>query len=403
MSSFRKISESDPLRVVVVGQTPPPFHGQGIMLERLVRSQMQSVSIHHVRMAFSESMDDVGRFQIGKLFHLVSVIVQIVFARITHRGEVLYYPPAGPNRVPVYRDLIILLSTRWMFRKTVFHFQAGGVSTLQDELSPWMRRLFEWAYFNADGAVRLSELTPEDGAGLRAKREFIIPNCAEDERDRFLATEEKRDASQTKPLRILYLGTVCRTKGMLVLLDACRRLKERSVPFHLEVVGSFQPADFVNEVGAALEENGLVDCVTLAGQQTGDAKFERLAAADIFCFPTHYESEAFPCVVVEAMSFGLPVVSTEWRGVPSIVDHGRTGLLAPPQDAEAIAKHLSQLAQDASMRHAMGEAGRVKYTSEFTTERHLELMEAMFVSVGEQATGAPRINGSSVEQAAESV
>lgn len=402
MSLTRNISESDPLRVVVVGQTPPPFHGQGIMLERLVRSRMKSVSIRHVRMAFSGSMDDVGRFQIGKLFHLVSVVLQIVLARVGHRAEVLYYPPAGPNRVPVYRDLIILLATRWMFRKTVFHFQAGGVSTIREDLSPLLKRMFGWAYFSADGAVRLSELTPQDGRGLRAKREFIVPNCAEDERDRFPSAESKND--NAKQLRILYLGTVCRTKGILVLLEACRLLREKDIPFHLEVVGSFQPAEFVDEVGLALEQKGLADRVTLSGQQTGDAKFERLAAADVFCFPTHYESEAFPCVVVEAMSFGLPVVSTDWRGVPSIVDHERTGFLAPPQDAEAIAKYLSQLAQNAALREAMGEAGRAKFVSEFTTERHLELMEEMFISVGQdQVTGKEELNASSVEQTAESI
>ena len=119
-------SSGEPIKVLVVGQTPPPFHGQGIMLDRLVRSQMEGVELFHVRMAFSKNMNEVGRFEIGKLIHLVFVVASIVWHRVRYGISNLYYPPAGPNRIPMFRDFVILIATRWMFKKTIFHMQLSG-------------------------------------------------------------------------------------------------------------------------------------------------------------------------------------------------------------------------------------------------------------------------------------
>ena len=136
--------------------------------------------LYHVRMAFSESIDDVGRFRLGKLFHLVGVVSRIAYHRLVHGTKVLYYPPAGPNRVPMYRDLVILLSTRWMFRRTILHFHAGGISELYPRLSRPVRWLFRRALFGADAAVRISHGSPPDAIALEAKREFVVPYGIED-------------------------------------------------------------------------------------------------------------------------------------------------------------------------------------------------------------------------------
>ncbi|MBK7083560.1 MAG: hypothetical protein IPH53_02365 [Flavobacteriales bacterium] len=78
-----------------------------------------------MRLAFSEDMESVGKFQLGKVLVLFSTIARIFIARFRFHTPVLYYPPSGPNMVPVLRDLILLCATRWLFRHTVFHFHAS--------------------------------------------------------------------------------------------------------------------------------------------------------------------------------------------------------------------------------------------------------------------------------------
>jgi glycosyltransferase involved in cell wall biosynthesis len=81
-----------------------------------------------------------------------------------------------------------------------------------------------------------------------------------------------------------------------------------------------------------------------------------LAAADIFCLPSHFEG--LPMSVIEAMLSGLPVVATDIRGPREQVLPGETGLLVPPRAVEPLARAIATLAADPALRARMGEAGR---------------------------------------------
>lgn len=379
---------SAPVKVLVVGQTPPPYHGQAVMIERLVRANMDGVRLYHVRMAFSHDMAEVGRFRFRKVAHLVHVVWRILYVRFVHGARVLYYPPAGPNRIPMLRDMFILLCTRWLFRQTIFHMQASGLSELYQDLDRACQFMYRLAYFHADAVVRTSPYTTDDAHGLRARREFIVTNAADDHFARF-ANQRSRARSDARATKLLYLSTVCRNKGILELLDACHRLRQQGFEFQLDVVGSFQPDEFQTEVIDAVRSRELDDLVRLHGQLAGDQKLTAFAAADIFCFPTFYESEAFPCAVVEAMSFALPVVAARWRGLPSIVKDGQTGFLVAPRDVGLLAQRMGQLMGDRVLRRKMGDAARKRFLQEFTTGRHLAAMKDVFVAVGRSARDAP--------------
>jgi hypothetical protein len=99
--------------------------------------------------------------------------------------------------------------------------------------------------------------------------------------------------------------------------------------------------------------------------------------------PTFYENEAFPLVLLEAMAHGLPVVSTHWRGIPSLVDDGVTGILVQPHDHFAVADKLALLASDTRLRHRLSTSGREKFLREYTWPRHIERMRQVILDVSE--------------------
>ena len=109
-------------KVLIVGQTPPPFGGQAIMIERILNFQYDDIAFFHVKMNFSSDMDDIGRVQFKKVFELIRVVLNIYKFRIFHNTRILYYPPAGPNTVPILRDIVILFLTRFLFKKNHFPF-----------------------------------------------------------------------------------------------------------------------------------------------------------------------------------------------------------------------------------------------------------------------------------------
>ena len=225
-------------KILIVGQTPPPRGGQAVMIERLVESRLAGVELIHVRMAFSSEMSEIGRVRFAKILHLFALVARIFYHRFANGVRTLYYPPAGPDRVPMIRDLVILLSTRWLFDKTILHFHAGGVSELYDRLPAWQQWLFRKAYFGADAAIRLSELTPDDARRLEAQREFVIPNGIDDPSPGLDVWQAEPASGPDAPLRLLYVGVVRESKGVLVLIEACGKLAEHGTPFQLEDHGA---------------------------------------------------------------------------------------------------------------------------------------------------------------------
>ena len=367
------------VRVLIVGQTPPPFLGLPIMLDYLVRSRMQGVDLRHLRIALSTDESQVGKFRWTKLFRLLYVIVRIIHARIVHNPHILYYAPAAAARTSMLRDIAILCSTRFLFPKTVFHYHASGHCHLYQKLPRWQRWFFRRAFFYADGAIRISTLTPEDARQLKAKNEYIVPNgivdpCCEQPPRRPMTT-----VSEVRPLRLLFIALLCEGKGLLVLLDACGQLAQRGVPFHLNVMGRFESDEFEDRVRRYVAELNIEDRISFLGVLTGEEKFAVFRRSDVLCHPTFFDT--FPVVILEAMACGMPTVATRWSGIPSIVDHEETGFLVETHDPSAVADRVTELAESAPLRQQMGEAAREKFLRDFTLPAHIERIRLAFLDV----------------------
>jgi glycosyltransferase involved in cell wall biosynthesis len=320
-------------------------------------------------------MSEVGRVRLAKIVHMFAIIARIVYHRFADGVRILYYPPAGPDRVPMYRDIVILMSTRWLFDKTIFHFRAGGISDLYDRLPAWQRWFFRRAYFGADAAIRLSKLNPEDGNRLRARRHYVIPNGLDDPFPGLVVSQPGIEQSADDPLRILFVGILRESKGILVLIDACAELVARGVPFQLEVMGQWHSEVFADRVKKRIGELNLEHRIRFVGVKLGRDKFTAYRRADVVCFPTFYNCETFGNVLIEGMASGLPVVSTFWRGIPSIVDDGETGFLVEIQNAEAVADRLELLGADPELRWRMGTAARAKFEREYVYPIHASRMQ----------------------------
>jgi glycosyltransferase involved in cell wall biosynthesis len=378
---FCHVQNREPaLRILVVGQTPPPFGGQAVMIEHLLAGHFTRIQLFHVRMAFSEDMESVGKFALRKVLLLFTTIFRIWWARIRYRTPVLYYPPSGPNKVPVLRDIVLLCATRWLFPKVVFHFHAGGVSTFEAQLPAMLRPLFRLAYRNPALAIRTAPQNPEDGKALGALRNVVVPNGIPDMR----GSVPERKAGPGEAIIILFTGVLIPSKGVRVLLQSFRLLLERGVDAKLELMGKWGDVAFAAECIRYVEEHGMVDRVEFLGVKRDAEKNRHFAGCDIFCFPSFFEAESFGLVLAEAMQFAKPVVSTLWRGIPSVVQDGVNGYLVPIQDPVAVADRLQELVAHPALRERMGEEGRRIFARDLTLEAFHRSMERELGTLIEQ-------------------
>ena len=365
------------ISIIAVAQTPPPFHGQAVMNQLLLEGDYSKVKFHHVRMAFSVDIQEVGVFRLKKIYHLVAVFFSIMAARFRTGAQVLYYPPASPNMVPFLRDCVLLIGTRWLFKKTVFHFHANGLADLYARL-PWLLKKAFWlAYRKPALSIAISDYGKRDGEFLKSQEIVIIPNGIPEPSTPF---EVNKSTSKAVP-EIFFCGMVSEEKGIGILLEACAKLKQRGVSFGCKIVGKAASEVEEKKFKDFIQNHQLEEAVEFTGPLYDDNKWKAYAGADIFCFPTHYSAESFGLVAVEAMMFGLPVVATNWRGLPDIVVDGETGFLVPPKDAKSIAERLEILISDQDLRRTMGAAGRRRYEQNFTVEKFRNQMEEVFLLV----------------------
>lgn len=166
-------------------------------------------------------------------------------------------------------------------------------------------------------------------------------------------------------------------KGHTYLFDAFAALKPRWPELQLLVVGD--GPQWAN-LQAKIQADGLQD-LHMAGLRRDIPQI--LAGSDIFALPS-YANEGVPQSILQAMAMQLPIVSTPVGAIEEAVLDGKNGLLVQPHSAEAVADALHTLLGDPARRKAMGQEGRRIMQQEFSLERMLERMEAVFLAARER-------------------
>jgi glycosyltransferase involved in cell wall biosynthesis/O-antigen/teichoic acid export membrane protein len=386
LNSESKSGEQNPLTVAIVGQVPPPMNGQALMIQQFLEGNYPGLALLHVPMSFSRSNKELGRMSLRKVWILAETLVRIIGARIQGGATVLYYPPAGANLNPVVRDIVLLSIGRLFFRKTVFHFHATGLGEIYKRLPFALKPFYRLAYGHPDLVIFTTKATSADATHLGAKNLAIVPCGVPDGvRDGARPMECDRLSMRSEiPVvpTILFAGILCEGKGVHTLLEACRVLRAHNIEFRTELLGEFQTPQFEQEMRRFVSDSNLSQNVTFPGVVLGEAKARAFQSASIFCFPSHYAAETFGVVLIEAMSYSLPIVATDWQGIPEVTGrNGQGTLLVPIRDADALAESLKRLLGNSALRTQMGEHNRDRYLANFTVACYREALASSLLTL----------------------
>ena len=158
--------------------------------------------------------------------------------------------------------------------------------------------------------------------------------------------------------------------------QANRKLAESRSPlsFQLMVAGNFVNQEEKAEFGRILATSDGQKNSHYLGFISGAQKQEALRQADLFCFPTYYQNENQPVNLIEAMAFGLPILTTRWRSIPELFPPDYRYLVdicSPGQIADAL---LASLAGETA------ESFREIFLRHFTLEQYLASLAEAFHS-----------------------
>jgi glycosyltransferase involved in cell wall biosynthesis len=407
------------MKLLVFAHVPPPYHGQSYEVERLLngyggnhreRKRRESpgpanpfgVECYHVNARYSRTLEDVGEFQGTKIFLILFYCLQAIWCRFRYGVETLYYVPAPGKNFALYRDWLVMLICRPFYKRVIFHWLAGGMAKwLETTVSIRTRSLTYARMRDADLSIVLSEFNRRDAEKLTPRRVVAVAGGIPDPcpqfaseilprrrariaaRNKILAGDFQVADEGAKIVNVLFLAHCTRDKGAfdavagVALANETLAAEKSPLRFRLTLAGGFASDTEEKELRELADRSDLRGVVEILGFISSERKGVALRDADIFCFPTYYLAESQPSNLIEALAFGLPVVTTRWRAIPEMFPPDYAGLV-DPKSPDQIAGTLRRLAAE-----DLAGPLREVFLRRFTLDRHLANMAAAFRSVEE--------------------
>lgn len=185
------------------------------------------------------------------------------------------------------------------------------------------------------------------------------------------ASESERLEKDCSRFRIVTVGRLVKVKGYDLLIRAFSVLQKHVPEASLTIVGDGPERD---KLAALVELNGLTDLVTFAGRQTPAEVRTHLRSSSVFVLPSR--SEGLPLALLEAMACALPAVATRVGGVPEVLIP-EAGTIVSPEDPDALAHALAELARDRDRVEAMGKAAR-RHALTYSSDRVVHAFDELF-------------------------
>lgn len=198
----------------------------------------------------------------------------------------------------------------------------------------------------------------------------------------------EREYNEKKTVNLMILASLVPQKGHLFLLQSLLKLKEAGVQnWHLRIVGNGELEESLENF---VKENKLSEEVTFVGPVNyGSPEMMReYTQADVFVHPSviaeNGDKEGIPGTVIEAMSCGLPIVSTYHAGIPYVIENNKTGLLVKEWDLDALGSAIKSMIDSQALRKKLGMAGQSYAISELDLREKQYELEGIYATLIEK-------------------
>ena len=403
------MKEKSRKRVLFVGALPPPVHGSAVVSRQIKDSKVINDAFdgEWVNLSTSRRMDEIGKKTLAKPFRLIGALCKEFWLLLTHRYD-LCYLAITCHGSGFLKDAPFVLMAKLFRRKIVIHQHNKGMA---NDVDRWPYRwLLPLCYRNAKVILLSWYLYPDIEKVVPKENVVVCPNGIRVQGSRFkvqghtditdntemlrplrqaqepaqqqeIAVQDRYEGASAKPEtwnvqpetnrvpRLLFLSNLIESKGVFVLLDALKILKDKGYSFICDFVGGETKEIDAKRFSDEVEKRGLNEIALYHGRKYGEEKETAFEQSDVFVFPTYYPNETFGLVNLEAMSHKKPVVSTNEGGIPDVIKDGENGLIAERKDSESLAQCIGRLLDSEELRQRMGEDGYKKLKEAFTEEK----------------------------------
>jgi len=342
------------LKVCLVSPVPPPHGGIGRWTTLVHRWIQRTGQVRLSQVDISprwRAIDDlvVWKRVIGGGLQLVADYLR--FLRQVRGAGIVHLTTSG--RLATVRDIAICATSRVLGVPVVYHVHFGRVPQIAAAKS------LEWHFLAVAAQLADLVLALDTPTALAVKEH--LPSVRVEVSPNPIEVPDLPDIPDQDDYgkMVLFLGWLLPTKGVEELLQAWQQCGREG--WELVLAGPVNP-QYRDELAKRHAAPG----VRFLGELSHDLAMQLMARCTVFVLPSH--TEGFPYVVLEAMSFGKPVLSTAVGAIPEMLAGG-AGMVVRPQDSSALAAALEVLMSDPQARESLGDKALYKVNSSYSLEK----------------------------------
>lgn len=348
-------------KIVFILHLPPPVHGSSMVGQYIKDSKVveNTFDAKFINLSTSLTIDEIGKKPFLKVSRYFKILLQVIISLIKDNPGVIYLAISAKG-IGFYKDFPIAVLAKLFGKKLVLHYHNKGVCKHEHK---FFDNLLYQILFKNTKIILLSERLFKDVSKyVKKENVFFCPNGIP-----VLNLEKEVLPKINEIPQLLFLSNLIESKGVYVLLDALKILNDNNVKFHCNLVGGEGDIS-LKQLAQKINNLNLQNCVSYLGKKYNHEKHKVFQSSDIFVFPTFYHNETFGIVNIEAMMFGLPVISTSEGGIPDVVKNGETGFIIENQNSNQLAEKIKWFIDNPEQASLMGEKGREHFLENYTLE-----------------------------------
>ena len=301
-----------------------------------------------------------------KIFTALCGMISAIFCMTLRKIDIVHIH--GSDVVSSLRKYLFLKVINSFKCKIIYHFH-GASFMEQYALKPtlWQNRL-KYLFSKSDLVICLSKSWENKIHEIVPTAKTIVLKNAVSLPSDFHHLSEEKDYS----VNLIFLGLIGERKGVFDLLKVVERLKKSGNNIKLFIGGNGEVARLQSMIKSLLLE----ETVYFMGWITDEKKAGLFRRSDIFVLPSY--GEGMPMSILEAMSYGLPVISTNIGGIPDLVKDNETGFLIQPGDLDAMYEKLELLIKDKKLRACMGKNAREMIETDYNLDLNISKLDTIY-------------------------
>lgn len=333
------------LKVIMLGPSLEEKGGMGSVGTLIINTVPADIHMEHISTWDGELSRQSG---IHRLQVFIRAVISLFWKLLKGEVDVVHIHLA--ERGSALRKSILIMLTKVFGKQVILHAHGCEFHSFHGDLSPVMKRVLNLILRQSTYLIALSESWKDyyiKHCGFKAQQVVVFANPVE------IPENIPDRAKLNKKINFVSLGRIGKRKGAFDLIEAFAHLTpQQREQSELTLAGIGE----VEEALSLAESLNIKQHINFPGWVDPVGRSELLSKADVFVLPSY--NEGLPMALLEAMSWGLPVITTPVGGIPEVVTHSKTGLLVNPGDVQQLTEAVQSLIDDESLRFKLGTDAR---------------------------------------------